>query len=436
MGGCYDTRVAPGSGVCREARGGACVGYAEETTRSGQTAETCTVGTETGQCADTTGNCETSACNVQIGDSLYCSQCSNGGSETSSPAPTNGVCTTDNNECSVKADGRCTTCAHESFMFQGGCYRADQTPGQSMCRTAADGVCTVVADGSKYFLPPTGEADNLHQSVIPCGDDSVVTVKNNKQYKGVANCLTCTAPGSGGADAPTAATCTKCADGYFGAACTACDEQCATCEGTNSDSKCKSCKVGYFLGATNNAAGKCIQCDNLEDPSWKGVANCAKCTSSKTSGTPATCTECAEGYYLRIAADGTTTSCVADCDEGFFPTTVNNIKKCVSCSETSNGGIENCSTCTPIESPTTTVLVKCSACDNSKKVSPGGSSCVTACPENSTASEGACICSSGFTPSGDSCAASSHQPQHRYHSRISVAVIAACSVLLIGQLSL
>ena len=33
MGGCYDARAAPGSGVCREARDGACVGYKEEVSK-------------------------------------------------------------------------------------------------------------------------------------------------------------------------------------------------------------------------------------------------------------------------------------------------------------------------------------------------------------------------------------------------------------------
>ena len=35
MGGCYDTRAAPGSGVCREARDGACVRYVEENSVDG-----------------------------------------------------------------------------------------------------------------------------------------------------------------------------------------------------------------------------------------------------------------------------------------------------------------------------------------------------------------------------------------------------------------
>ncbi|ESU39924.1 Mr19,000 outer arm dynein light chain, partial [Giardia duodenalis] len=49
----------------------------------------------------------------------------------------------------------------------------------------------------------------------------------------------------------------------------------------------------------------------------------------------------------------------------------------------------------------------CEACDNTNKVSPGGSSCVTACPENSSEQSSTCICSSGFAPSGDGCEASS-----------------------------
>ncbi|ESU40337.1 Serine/threonine protein kinase [Giardia duodenalis] len=143
---------------------------------------------------------------------------------------------------------------------RGGCYRTGQDPGQAMCKTAVDGVCTAAAAaaGNNYFIPPG--ADASHDSVVACNDTTEITLTDGKKYVGVANCLTCTKPTDGNADTPTAATCTKCADGYFvaSAACTACDEQCATCEGTNSESKCKSCKDGYFLGAANNAAGKCI----------------------------------------------------------------------------------------------------------------------------------------------------------------------------------
>ena len=357
--------------MCREARRGACVGYAEETARSGQTAETCTTGAETGKCAP-------DHCNVQIGDSVYCSQCSNGGSLPSSPAPTNGVCTADNNECSVKADGRCTTCAQQSFMFKGGCYRIGQDPGQAMCKTAVDGKCTSPQTG--YFIPP--DATKTDQSIMACNDTTEITLtSNSKKYKGVAHCTQCSTP-----DAATdttnakAATCTACEDGYFinGAACTKCHESCLTCEGGNGADKCKSCKEGYFLGAANSAAGKCVQCNNLEDQSWKGVQNCAKCTKPADQNTPATCTECTTNYYLK--KDRSTTSCVADCGEGFFPTTVNSIKKCVSCSETSNGGIANCAKCSLKASSTRAgTAVTCTEC-TSNKLSPLGDACLAACP--------------------------------------------------------
>ncbi|ESU44857.1 Variant-specific surface protein [Giardia duodenalis] len=390
LGGCYSAGAAPGSSVCREARDGACARHAEGV-RSVQTAETCTTGAEIGKCAP-------NHCNVQIGDSVYCSQCSNGGSDASSPAPTNGVCSADNNECSAKAEGRCTTCDHASFLFQGGCYSKGAAPGNTMCTQAANGICSAAVAG--YFVPPTDDRDNAHQSVIPCGDVEEITVKNDHKYKGVAHCTQCSTPATA-ADTTNAkaATCTACEDGYFvaSAACTACDEQCATCEGTNSDSKCKSCKEGYFLGATSGGQGKCIQCNNLEDQSWKGVQNCAKCTSSKTSGTPATCTECAENYYLRT--DGSTTSCVsaADCNNGFFPTTDSNNKKvCVKCSDNNNGGIANCAKCSLKASPARAgAAVTCTECEDGYFVAQGGAACTACQDENCTtcAAEGTEKCS-------------------------------------------
>ena len=332
----------PGSGVCREARDGACVRYAEEVRAEAKEQLSASA------CEEVSGGgpstCKT--CGAVIGGTKYCSACNDSGSTT---APTDGVCTADNAVCSVKAAGRCTTCAHESFMFKGGCYRTGQDPGQAMCKTAVSGVCTVVADGSKYFLPPAGEADNLHQSVIPCGDDSVVTVKDNKQYKGVPNCLTCTAPTSGEANTPKAATCTKCADGYFVDAgkesiCSACAANCLTCtDGTATN--CKSCTAEtHFLGAADGSQGPCVSCGDASDETWKGVANCAKCDKLTNQNTPATCTECADNYYLKT--DGPTSHVTADqCGEGFFAATVDSIKKCVSCSDNTNGGIADCGEC-------------------------------------------------------------------------------------------
>ena len=278
----------------------------------------------------------------------------------------------------------CTQCAHESFMFQGGCYATAKAPGNTMCTNAANGVCSTAADG--YFVPPTADRDATKQSVIPCGNDSVVTIANQKQYKGVANCLTCTAPTSGEANTLKAATCTKCADGYFvdagsGSICSACAANCLTCTSA-AETTCQSCTAEtHFLGAADGSQGKCIKCDNIDDANWKGVVDCLKCTSSKTSGTPATCTECAGDLYLKT--DGSTTSCVAaeQCNNGFFPTTDSSGKKvCVKCSDTDNDGIANCAKCSLKASPTRAgAAVTCTEC-TSNKLSPLKDACLDICP--------------------------------------------------------
>ncbi|ESU45173.1 Variant-specific surface protein [Giardia duodenalis] len=331
------------------------------------------------QCVEVTGSdpstCKT--CGAVIGGTKYCSACNDSGSTA---APTDGVCTTDNAVCSAKSNGVCTTCTGSSFMFKGGCYATANAPGKTMCTNAANGVCSAAADG--YFVPSTNDRDASHQSVIPCGSEEEITVKNDHKYKGVAHCTQCDTPNPASDTTAVAATCTACEDGYFvaqgSAACTACDEQCATCEGTNSESKCKSCKEGYFLGATSGTAGKCIQCSSKAETNWPGVDNCAKCTSSNTQNTPATCTECADNYYLKT--DGTP-SCVTNCGEGFFPTTVNSIKKCVPCSETSNGGIANCAKCSLKASSTRAgAAVTCTECGSGKKLSPLKDACLTDCP--------------------------------------------------------
>ncbi|ESU43038.1 Variant-specific surface protein, partial [Giardia duodenalis] len=400
MDGYYDTHAAPGSGACREARDGACVMYKEEVRAEAREPRT-------GCQAQDTGGPETChTCGAVIGGVSYCSQCNDSGADA---APTDGVCSVDNNECSAKADGRCTTCTGSSFMFKGGCYRTGQAPGQSMCKTAQDGVCTVVADGSKYFLPPTGEADNLHQSVIPCGDDSVVTVKDDKKYKGVANCLTCTAPVSGTANTPMAATCDKCADGYFGDTCTACHQSCRTCSAADENS-CTACAEGtHFLGAASGK-GKCVSCGDASGSTWKGVANCVKCNKPVNENTPAVCTECADNYYLKT--DGAT-SCVAagQCNNGFFSTTDSSNKKvCVKCSDKTSGGIDGCAKCSLTTSPAGAgATVTCTEC-TSNKLSPLGDVCLVACPASTYDSSNVCTpchtsCSSCFDAASTSCIA-------------------------------
>ncbi|ESU39910.1 Variant-specific surface protein, partial [Giardia duodenalis] len=418
-GGCYNISVA-GSRVCREARDGACVMYAEEN-KTGKTSagviragagDTCIQEATSGTPEST--KCKAGKCDVTIGGSQYCSQCS-----TAAEYLIDGACVTDAGQsgCVLKsptADGTCTQCGAGYFLHKGGCYQIGGTVGLLICddKTATsgkDGICVSCHEG--YFKNPAQAADK--QSCIACSDTATVD-----SVKGVAGCATCNPPSSSGA-----ATCLTCLDGYYNSGsessvtCAECNAACATCSGDEAN-KCTSCKEADKYLKTDSSAG--------------------------------------------------TSQCVteADCKQGgtHFPTTTTNGKKiCTLCSDAANGGIDGCTTCSKSGE-----TVTCSACNNGKKpnkagtkcfkcqvtgcshcskdgvceacdgnkMSPGGSSFVTACPESSSEQSGACVCSSGFTPSGDSCVASSHQPQHRYHSRISVAVIAACSVLLIGQLSL
>ncbi|EFO64938.1 VSP [Giardia lamblia P15] len=369
-------------------------------------------------------------CEAVIDGVNYCSQCNDDRSDPSSGAPTDGVCTTDNNECSQKANGKCTQCAHSSFMYKGGCYKDSQAPGNTMCQaTDSNGVCTRAKDG--YFVPPG--ADASHQSVIPCGDEEVVTIGSSKQYRGIPNCLTCTAPVNGdGADStPKAPTCNACKGGFFVDAskestCTACPANCLTCADGTAE-RCKSCTAEtHFLGATDGQEGKCVSCGTVQD-AWSGVANCAKCSKPTGERVPAICKECADGFYLKT---GEPPSCaiIEECTGGFFSTTDNTGKRvCTTCGDTANGGITECSECAPTSqtAKTDTVAITCSKC-NKGKVSPGRTSCIDACPENSTENPtGTCVCNSGYSPdeAGTSCVAVSTNLSTGAIAGIAVAVV-------------
>ena len=360
-------------------------------------------------CTTAQANCANEKCET-VGSKEICTECKTGGN-----VPIDGTCTKigdATNKCKKANDGNldntdktCGKCEGATFMFKGGCYSKDTMPGNTMCKTAVNGVCTVVADGSKYFLPPTGEADNLHQSVIPCGDDSVVTVKDNKQYKGVAHCTQCGAP-----DAATdttnakAAKCTACENGYFveSAACTKCHESCLTCEGAGAD-KCKSCTPEtYFLGAAEGSQGKCVSCGDASGSTWKGVDGCLKCTKSNSESTPATCTECQAERYLK---EGPPVSCVTaeTCNTGYFPNdSVDGKKKCLPCSDGTNGGIAKCSACSLLSSTAegSTVRITCSAC-SSDNLSPLKNECMASCPAGTYAKDNIC------TPCHTSCSSCS-----------------------------
>ena len=321
--------------------------------KTGAVSKECTEG----QSGDA-GKCASGKC-VTIGTDKICSQCA----KTADEAPLNGVCQvpSDANICKTKAGGKCTECAGQSFMYQGGCYEQSDAFGQTIC-TALDagtaGVCKTCAAG--YFKNPTNAGTS--DSCIACGDATGVqagsatyngvdgcTACDGSALKagtnGVAKCTACTSgkkPNAAGdhcytcPDEGATAGCSNCSDnrkceacvsgkilktdgntrtciepaeckdGFFENqtptphTCEACAVNCLSCTATTDD-KCKSCAEGYFLGAANTAAeGRCIQCSSTADANWKGVAGCTKCTRPNTSGASgtATCDECEAGKKL------------------------------------------------------------------------------------------------------------------------------------------
>ena len=439
----------------------------------------------TAEASGTAGSCK--VCGVHVSESEYCSECNS----PNTHAPVNGKCADVNTEgqdktlCPAKDQGKCTRCGGNSLLYMGGCYQVgDGLPGKNLCLLSdGSGVCTEAAPG--YFLNPL-KASNK-DSVVACSNTTGFT-DAGKTYKGVDGCATCTAPEPISDSSSTkAATCTRCqgqkylkgntcvdgadacGQGYAakkddtnGNKCLACTDQssggvtgCAECtyDSAKTKLKCTKCSANYLKTAADGTTtcvdqdkcvtdsfpvmnaqtgNKCVLCgDATGSDGWKGVTGCAKCTKPASAG-PATCTECQADRYLKAKAGSTAETCETKetCTGGYFPKDESSGgNKCASCSDTNNGGIADCSTCTPIASPTTTVLVKCSACESNKKVSPGGSSCVTNCPGNSSEQSGACVCSSGFAPSGDMCV-----PTGPNLSTGAIAGISVAAVVVVGGL--
>ncbi|KAE8303639.1 VSP [Giardia duodenalis] len=320
-------------------------------------------------CADNT-NCAADACNVLIGGKLYCSRCNTGF------VPINGQCA-DKEGATDKckdgsggdtADQTCGQCAEQTFMYKGGCYEAAQQPGQTMCQAADAGVCTQAAQG--YFVPPG--ADASHQSVIPCGDEEEITVKNDKKYKGVLHCTRCNAPTEAADANAKAATCTACGDSKIVKTAKDSATSCVTeeeCTGTE----------GFFV--KNGGTKTCEACD----PGCKTCkTEAAKCTSCKD-----------DKPYLKKDNGSDTGTCVteAECKTGntHYPDDTEP-KTCKTCAE---GTSDGCATCEKGADG----AVACKTCGSNKKVQPNKKGCIAKCPETVSAEkDGVCECVEGYVP--------------------------------------
>ncbi|ESU42693.1 Variant-specific surface protein [Giardia duodenalis] len=436
MGGCYNTRAAPGSGVCREAGDGACRRHTEKN-KIDRTSAKVIRASEGGTCIqEATSNnpestkCKTGKCDVTIGGNPYCSQCSKPDEYLIDGACTAQVGTSG---CKLKgsADGTCESCGAGYFLHKGWCYKVNQAPGNLVCAdtvgsTTVVGTCDVCKDGYFKNLEPAA----TKQSCIACNETADIN-----GLAGVAGCTACTNTGPAGTDTPKAATCSACdggkivktdkdktttcvteaqctkAEGFFvkgsdTKTCEACgDDNCATCAATgmNQCSKCKTTGTKTYLKG-DARAGTCVtevECtanndhyiDNTDSgPNGKTCKACSTIAGCSMCSSGTVCTKCTNENYLKTVSGVTT--CVTDCGEGYFKHTAtdSSLKTCQSCSGTNDNldpagvGVAGCAVCTYSDK------VTCTKCDADKYLKTTSDS--TSCVEASG-------CGSGFFPKAD-----------------------------------
>ena len=212
-------------------------------------------------CGGTAGACDAIVLGASGEMTYYCSLCGD-----STKIPIDGKCVDSNqkqqNTCE---NGVCPQCTDGYFLYMGGCYKADQPPGNLMCTAAAGGICTTTT--GQYFKVPGAKASQ--QSVLACGNPLGTTVGDNA-YVGIQGCRTCTAPSeaSNGATAP--ARCTAC-DGSkkptgSGYGCVTCSVP--GCSACRADNACEACGDGYRL-----EGGTCVRTGgNLSTGAIAGIS--------------------------------------------------------------------------------------------------------------------------------------------------------------------
>ena len=306
--GCYSAS-AVGSGVCREAGDGACVGYAEEEhtvdgerrrmqgsrarddAKRATAAATCTEDKST----QTTGRCNT--CGVRIGDGEYCAKCS-----LTTDRLVDGVCTATDAEsaCTPKdsADGTCKSCAANYFLHKGGCYQIRKSPSSLICAdtkaSGTTGTCKACVEG--YFTVSSATA--TQDSCVACGDENCATCTEGTTPQKCSKCKTTGdktyLKGSAGAGTcVTEAECTANNDHYIdntdsgpnGKTCKPCSAKVENCASCSSEGACQKCASGYILDGSS-----CVKSDCSTE-------NCKACTNPKTASEA--CTTCvSRGSFL------------------------------------------------------------------------------------------------------------------------------------------
>ncbi|TNJ26111.1 High cysteine protein [Giardia muris] len=212
--------------------------------------------------ARATGECDANSKFTIPGvEGEFCKKCSETGE-----APINGACadpsTVTTAEC---ANGVCTGCGTgtDYFLFYGGCYKTDSSPGNKLCKTVVAGKCTVLQDNSPAFIKS--------EVLYLCSDTS-------EDAGGKENCGTCTyAPTPGGNSGGNGGSTTSRAGEVF---------------------TCKSCLPGFGLVGENDKTCKactvqnCKTCDTDEKTCSACLPPSARPTTPPLPSRPASCDSC------------------------------------------------------------------------------------------------------------------------------------------------
>ncbi|KWX11090.1 Variant-specific surface protein [Giardia duodenalis assemblage B] len=194
-------------------------------------------------CGGTAGSCDAIVIGASGEMTYYCSLCGQ-----SNYVPIDGKCVdkASNTNGNICDQGVCTSCTTGYFLYMGGCYKVDTTPGSLMCSKATTaGVCDTPSANSRYFKVPG--ATDKQQSVLACGNPLGTNTTESNAYVGIQGCKTCEAPTA--ATGMAAAKCTACDGGKVltssGYGCVTCDI--AGCSACRADNMCEACGDGYRL---------------------------------------------------------------------------------------------------------------------------------------------------------------------------------------------
>jgi len=275
-------------------------------------------------------------------------------------------------ECTVPADGSTPFCSDGLF-----CIVAE-----SECESCAQG----------FYMNPDANGNpggrvELCETTCPDGFYESDTTPQGNPFPICLKCdVTCQTCNGGGAD--FCLTCfddrfeqdtrcvIECDPGFYGdtdeRVCIACTPPCATCTGEGTEpGVCQSCLAPDFLADSPEGSSCVADCpdgsygDTNDNVCLVCADPCATCTGEGTE--PGVCQSCLAPDFLADSPEGS--SCVAACPDGSYGDTDERV--CIGCTSP-------CATCTG-EGTEPGVCQSCLAPDFLAD-SPEGSSCVAACP--------------------------------------------------------